>query len=205
MKKNSQHNTNKKLIGFVLVMALVVVGALGIYYRYMKKQQTDSLVHTPTTEAEKLIAKDMEIGYPETPTEVMKLWGRFNQCLYNTALDEEQFTALLKQLRTMYSSDLLEQNPEESHRSKLEQEISQFQEDKGNIVSYSTETGKSVQYETINDRECANIRISYFINRNGSYAKSYQDFILVKENDKWKILGFKEADTAGETKSEDEK
>lgn len=203
MKKNNP--INKKLIGFVLVMVLVVVGALGIYYKYMKRQQADSVTRTPTTETEKLIAKDMEMGYPETPTEVMKLWGRFNQCLYNTTLDEEQMIDLLKQLRTMYSSDLLEQNPEESHIDKLQKEISQFQDDKGNIVSYSTETGKSVQYKTINSRECANIRISYFINKKGSYAKSYQDFILVKEDGKWKILGFKEADTASETKSKDKK
>lgn len=195
MKKSNHQKTRKKIIGFVLVMGLIVVGALGIYYQYMKKQQTDSVVHTPTTETEKLIAKDLEMGYPETPTEVMKLWGRFNQCLYNTSLDEEQFTALLKQLRIMYSSDLLAQNPEETHSTNLKKEISKFQEDKGNIVSYSAETGKSVQYKTVNNRECANIRISYFINKKGSYVKSFQDFILVKEDNKWKILGFKEADT----------
>lgn len=195
MKKSNHQKTRKKIIGFVLVMGLIVVGALGIYYQYMKKQQTDSVVHTPTTETEKLMAKDLEMGYPETPTEVMKLWGRFNQCLYNTSLDEEQFTALLKQLRIMYSSDLLAQNPEETHSTNLKKEISKFQEDKGNIVSYSAETGKSVQYKTVNNRECANIRISYFINKKGSYVKSFQDFILVKEDNKWKILGFKEADT----------
>ncbi len=195
MKKGNQQNTRKRIIGFILVMGLLVVGALGIYYQYMKKQQAESAGHTPTTEVEKLIAKDLEMGYPETPTEVMKLWGRFNQCIYNSSYGDEQFETLLKQLRLLYSTDLLEQNPEKTHSANLKKEVNKFKEDKGNIVSYSAETGKSVQYQTINNRECANIRLSYFINKKGNYTKNYQDFILVKENNRWKILGFKEADT----------
>ena len=61
MKKGNQQNTRKRIIGFILVMGLLVVGALGIYYQYMKKQQAESAGHTPTTEVEKLIAKDLEM------------------------------------------------------------------------------------------------------------------------------------------------
>ena len=202
MEKDKGWKKQKNILSFVLVMALIVVGALGIYFQVMKEQQLDSAVHTPTTEVEKLIAKDLEIGYPETPTEVMKLWGRLNQCIYNSTLEEEEYNSLLKQLRVMYSTELLAQNPEESHSSKLKNEVEEFQNDKGKIVSYSAETGKSIQYKTIQHKECANIRISYFLNRNNEYAKSFQDFILVKEDGKWKILGFKEAETKPATKED---
>ncbi|MBO6108292.1 MAG: hypothetical protein J6P16_02680 [Eubacterium sp.] len=184
----------RSIATFSFVICLIAVAAVGGYYQVMKHQRMQDEVKTPTTELEKLIAKDLEIGYPETPTEVMKLWGRYNQCIYNTSVTDEEFTELLSQLRKMYSSDLLEVNSEDAQREKLKSEVEQFKDDKKKIVSYSAETGASVRYKTINDRECAYITISYFMNTGGrSYAKTFQDFILVRQNDRWKILGFRDA------------
>ena len=112
MKKKSGTNAKNKLILFIFLMCLLVVGGLVVYYQYMRKQQMQGMEKVPTTEAEKLIAKDMEVGYPETPTELLKLWGRINQCIYNTDLNDEEQEALFRQLRMMYSSELLEQNEE---------------------------------------------------------------------------------------------
>ena len=193
----------RSIVTFSFVICLIAVAAVGGYYQVMKRQRMKSEVKTPTTELEKLIAKDLEIGYPETPTEVMKLWGRLNQCLYNTSVSDEEFDQLLLQLRKLYSTDLIEANPEEQHHDKLKAEVEQFRDDKKKIVSYSADTGSAVQYKTINDRECSYLKISYFMNTGGrTYAKSYQDFILVRQNDRWKILGFKES--AQETVSKEE-
>ena len=193
----------RSIVTFSFVICLIAVAAIGGYYQIMKRQRMNSEVKTPTTELEKLIAKDLEIGYPETPTEVMKLWGRLNQCIYNTSVTDEEFDQLLKQLRTLYSTDLLEVNTEEAQREKLKSEVDQFKDDKKKIVSYSADTGASVQYKTINDRDCAYIKISYFMNTGGrSYAKTFQDFILVKQNDRWKILGFKEGTQEPVTREE---
>jgi hypothetical protein len=194
MEKKSGHKRSN-LIVFIVVMILVVAGGLVLYYRYMSKQQTEETAKTPSTEVEKLLAKDLETGYPETPTEVMKLWGRINQCMYNSKLTDEQFEALLGQLRMMYSTELLEQNPEESHLAKMQEEVSEFKSKKNKIVSYSAQTGTSVVYKSIQDRETSKARISYFINCSGTYLKQYQDYVLVDEDGKWKILGFKEIST----------
>ena len=204
MNKSMEFVAKKRrsIVTFSFVICLVAV-AIGGYYQIMKRQKLQSEVKTPTTELEKLIAKDLEIGYPETPTEVMKLWGRLNQCIYNTNMSDEEFDQLLSQMRAMYSTDLLEVNSEEQQREKLKAEVEQFKDDKKKIVSYSAETGASVQYKTINDRECAYIKISYFMNTGGrSYAKTFQDFILVKQNDRWKILGFKEGEQEPASKQE---
>ncbi len=189
VEKKKKHNG---LVVFVIVLCFVVAGCLIGYYKMMKRQQQTE-ESTPTTEAEKLIAKDLESDYPETPKEVMKLWGRINQCLYNTTLEDDQFTSLLGQLRVLYSSELLEENTEENHRKKLKEEIEEFRGDKGKIVSYSAETGKTVQYKKVNGKQCADIQISYFINQKSGYSKLYEDFVLVKEDGKWKVLGFKES------------
>ncbi|MBQ6537592.1 MAG: hypothetical protein IJL75_01675 [Eubacterium sp.] len=193
----------KSIITFSFIICILAVAAVGGYYQFMKRQQMQSEVKAPTTELEKLIAKDLDVGYPETPTEVMKLWGRLNQCIYNTKLDDDEFDALLKQLRTMYSSDLLAQNSEEEHRKNLENEVEQFKNDKKKILSYSAETGQKVKYKNIKGRDCANLSIRYFMNTGKrSYAKTFQDFILVSEDGKWKILGFKNGEEQTATKEE---
>lgn len=192
--KQGKSNRNK-LIMFIFVMILLVIGALIAYYQFMKKQQKQNLAQTPATEIEKLIAKDIEKGYPETPVELMKLWGRINQCLYNNELGEEQIEALTRQIRIMYSSELLEQNEEKAHIDRVKSEVGDFRKNKNKIVTYSTDTGTSVQYKTINNKECACIRISCFITQaKGGYMKVYQDFILGKEDGKWKVIGFQESE-----------
>ena len=193
-KKGRRKRKNKagSLTVFVVIMCLVVVGGLSVYYQIMKKQHMRTQTHTPTTETEKLIAKDLDVGYPETPMEVMKLWGRINQCMYNSALSDQQYTELLGQLRCLYSSELLEENKEEDHSVKLKNEIAEFQKNKSKIINYSAETGQKIQYKTIRDRDCAYIRISYFIGQKTGHIKLYQDYVLIQEERKWKILGFKE-------------
>ena len=205
MKKSVDYIAKKRrsIVTFSFVICLIAVAAVGGYYQVMKRQRMQSEVKTPTTELEKLIAKDLDIGYPETPTEVMKLWGRLNQCIYNTNVTDEEFDSLLLQLRKMYSTDLLDANPEEQHRESLKSEVDQFKDDKKKIVSYQADISSAVQYKTINHRECAYIRISYFMNTGGrSYAKTFQDFVLVRQNDRWKVLGFKNGQQEDASKAE---
>lgn len=201
MNNKQRKNVKKNITAFSFVMCMLIIGAMAVYYQYMKKQQ-QTAVQTPTTEVEKLIAKDFEMGYPETPVEVMKLWGRVNQCMYNSTLSDEQFTSLLKQLRTMYSSELLKENKEEEHSKKLKAEIEEFQSEKGKIVSYSTDTGMTTRYQTINGKECAYARLSFFANKGNGYVKIFQDYVLVRESDKWKILGFQPIEEKSAKKGE---
>ena len=193
MKKKSGTNAKNKLILFIFLMCLLVVGGLVVYYQYMRKQQMQGMEKVPTTEAEKLIAKDMEVGYPETPTELLKLWGRINQCIYNTDLNDEEQEALFRQLRMMYSSELLEQNEESTHMKKFTDEVEEFQDNKYKIVNFSVDKGANVQYKTINKSECADIHMYYFIKKSGKCIKNHQDFALIKEDDKWKVLGFQQS------------
>ena len=96
--KSFKPSTGKKLAAFSFFMCMVVIGGMAVYYQYMKRQQLKSTTQTPTTEVQKLIDKDLDQGYPETPVEVMKLWGRYNQCLYNSNMTDEQREELVKKL-----------------------------------------------------------------------------------------------------------
>ena len=39
--------------------------------------------------------------------------------------------------------------------------------------------------------------MAYFLNEKGNYSKSFQDYILIRENDQWKIMAFKKNEKAG--------
>lgn len=114
--------------------------------------------NTTASEAERLINKDLEVGYPDTPTEVLKLFGRMNQCIYNNNMSDKQFDELVNQMRLLYSNSLLSQNPFEEQRDNLKDEIQEFRKQKRRIANYTVDKGSSVKYKTIQNQDCAYVR-----------------------------------------------
>lgn len=182
------------IVAFVVVMCLLVAGALGIYYRFMARQQSSQEERTPATETEKLIAKDLEAGYPETPKEVMKLFGRLNQCIYNKSLSDEELSSLVNQLWILYSEDLKKENSLEKVEKNIRSEVKDFNKKKKKIVNYTIDEERNYQYKTIEGREMVYLKYSYFVRDGSDYSTWNQKAILVKEDDKWKLYGF---DSAG--------
>lgn len=93
---------------FAFFMCLIVIMGMMMYYRYMNRQRTEQTEKLPGTEIEKMLAKDMEDGYPETPKEVVGLYSRMIQCLYKGGMSDEEFDKVLEKVRLMYTSDLLD-------------------------------------------------------------------------------------------------
>ena len=189
------------LLTFVVIVSLVVLGALAVYYQYMKRQQMQETVHTPTTETEKLVAKALEMGYPETPKEVIKLFGRMNQCIYNKKLSDDDFSSLVGQLRTLYCDDLKELNSQEKMESDIEEEKETYQSQNRKIINYNIDEEQKYQYKTIDGVQMVYLKFSYFIRADSNYSTVNWYASLVKEDDKWQIrefnpLGTEEGDSA---------
>lgn len=190
MKNQEQQKNKRKIYAFVIVILLVVLGTLAVYYQYMKKQQMQETVHTPTSEAEKLIAKDLEMGYPETPKEVMKLFGRINQCIYNKKLSSENLSSLVGQLRELYCEKLQQQNKKEKMVEEITKEKKTYKSNKRKIINYNIAEEKDYEYKEIDGEELVYLNFSYFIRNSSEYSTVNWYAILVKENDKWKIREF---------------
>lgn len=189
---------------FVIIVSLVVLGSLALYYRHMKKQQMQQTVHTPTTETEKLIAKDLEMGYPETPKETMKLFGRINQCIYNKELSEEEFSALVKQLRVLYCEELKKINTETKLEESVKQSVDEYQMVNRKIVNYTIDEERNYEYTTIDGVEAVCVKFSTFMREGDKYSTWNQYAILIKEKDNWKIREFGSMPSV-ETKTENKK
>lgn len=184
----------KTLFAFIIVMCLLVLAALAIYYQYMKRQQSSEAERTPTTETEKLITKDLEKGYPETPKEVMKLFARFNQCIYNNGgLSDDERSSLVSQLQILYCEDLKKANTLEKMEQDIEADAKKFDKENKKIVNYTIDEEKNYDYKTIDGREMVYIKYSYFMREGTKYNTWNQKAVLVKEDDVWKILGFDSA------------
>lgn len=195
----------KNMTRFAFLTCLVVIGVLFVVYKFKNGDSTDSGDVTSASEVQRLSEKDLEDGYPETPAEVMKFLGRINQCMYNNEITEgEYFDGLLSQIRMLYSASLLEQNPLEEHAKNLREEVSAFASNKRKIVNYTVDKSSSVKYRTIGGQECAYIQMAYFFNEKGNYSKSFQDYVLVKEENRWKVLAFKKNEKAGQQEEKKE-
>lgn len=189
MKKSNKGN--KKVITAVTTMVVLAAFGLGGYYYLNNKP--DSVAVEKKTEAESILDKDFESSYPETPTEVVKMYCRITQYVYNSSLDDNTIQAMTDKMRELFSVELLTNNPREQHLQDLKKELEQYQKNKSTIANYTVEKNSSVDYKTVEKEDFATLEAAFLVNlkKSSSYKKSNEEFILRKEDGKWKILGWK--------------
>ena len=131
---------NKKKIGitFVALVCLAVV-VLTIFYMISNGKISGSRESKSST------------------TEVLKLYWRYNKCLYNTTLTDKEYNKLLKQLRKLYDAELLDvkDNAWEKMYKRLAKEQKSYKKKEQTISTYVVQPAGSIEYTTINKRECA--------------------------------------------------
>ncbi len=202
-KRTPAQKMAKNMTIFAFVTCLLAIGVIYVFYQHKNADKAESGNMPSATELQKLTEKDLEMGYPETPTEVVKFFARINQYIYNTGgLDDETFDKLLNQLRMLYSKSLLDQNTFEEQKENFIAEVQEFQKKKRKIANYTVDKESSLKYLDYDGQKCALIQISFFMTENGNYSKVFQDYILVKEEKHWKILAFKKNVNSNQEKSE---
>lgn len=202
-KRTPAQKMAKNMTIFAFVTCLLAIGVIYVFYQHKNADKAESGNMPSATELQKLTEKDLEMGYPETPTEVVKFFARINQYIYNTGgIDDETFDKLLNQLRALYSKSLLDQNTFEEQKENFIAEVQEFQKKKRKIANYTVDKESSLKYLDYDGQKCAFIQISFFMTENGNYSKVFQDYILVKEEKRWKILAFKKNVDSNKEKSE---
>lgn len=184
----------KKRGGVILLIliAVLIVGAFALVaYRTPKTAEEAAEV----TEKDALMSKNIEVSYPSTPREVLKLYNRYMVCLYgvesNQLTDDEVRTLGIK-MRQMYDEELLEANQQESHLQKLTQEIVAFQADEKVMIQANVCDSNEVDYIDVEGASGALLEASYFIKKGSKdFSRTYQQYLMRKDaNGNWKILGF---------------
>lgn len=186
--------STRKII-FAIVGMLCVAALVLVVYFLISQGKISSVRgnNGPSSEVEKLLNKDLESKYPELPTEVVKLYWRFNKCIYNNTMSDKQFEGLLEQLRMLYDDELLaeSENSWDTMYENLKAEKKQYAKKEQTIATYSVQQNSTVEYNTIDGRECATVITGTLLKAKSKREQTYEKFLLRKdEQGKWRILGW---------------
>ena len=193
----------KKITSAFFIMLIIVVLAVTGYYVINKKITQDAAdeVKLPNTEYGKLLAKDLDTAYPKTPTEVVKLYWRVNQCMYNEDdLSNSEFEGLLKQLRRLYDDEFLSHsdNSWDKMLKNFKLDKKKYKSNKQKISSYIVQDNDDVKFGEEKGKECAILYTNTLVKKGSDRVRLYEKFMCRKDSSgNWKILGWSNAAKEG--------
>lgn len=175
----------------VIIMVACVGLIIGGYFYLTNKNSGKMEEDVELTEVQQLITKDLDKNYPATPREVVKLYNRIIACFYNNEYTDDELYGLGDQARKLFDAELLDNNPRDEYFQNLKKDISEYQEKDKTIASSAVDSSNDVQYKEVDGDDCAYVKASYFIKEGSSYSRTYQMYVLRKDEDgNWKILVF---------------
>lgn len=184
----------KKAKYVIIAIACISVLCAGFYFFTQGNQDNEKTL----TEIEKVIVKDLKNNYPKTPREVVKFYNRIVKCYYGSEEPtEKQLNDLVDQMLCIMDDDLLLVNSRETYYNSVVQDIAYYKQNKKQLVSTDVCDSNEVKYVTDDKNgeeekdKLAYVNASYFMNEDGKFGYSYQQFVLREDEEgKWKILTF---------------
>ena len=179
----------------IIAIACICLICAGFFFLSKDTQPNEKNL----TEIEKVIVKDLKNNYPKTPREVVKFYNRIVKCYYGDKPTEAQLNDLVDQMLLILDEDLLLVNPRNAYYNSVVKDIASYKEKNKTLVSTDVCDSNDVVYVT-DEKDGANekdklayVNASYFINSDGNFGYSYQQFVLRQDEDGcWKILTFYE-------------
>lgn len=175
-------------IGIILMLLFGLA-----YYGYLtyRDASSPSEPETVVTEVDKLIFRDLETDYPNTPRKVVDFYSQITECFYSEDLTEEKLIKLCEQSEKLFDIELLNANPDETFLDNTKAAIEEYAKTGRVVTNYVLESSDDVEYTTQNGQTYATISVKYFLREKDGYGKTYEDFLLRKDGDgRWKIVGW---------------
>lgn len=178
----------------IIAIACICVICAGFFFFSQDNKEDEKNL----TEIEKVIVKDLDNNYPKTPREVVKFYNRLVKCYYGSEMPtEKQLGKLVDQMICLMDEDLLLVNLRDVYYNSVVSDINQYKNQKKQLVSTDVCDTNDVKYVTDDKNgqaekdNLAYVTASYFINTDGKFAYTYQEFVLRQDTKgNWKILTF---------------
>lgn len=186
-----------KKAGIFLAALICICVVLGGFYYVNDKKKTTAEDNTKLTEVEKVITKNLDSSYPKTPREVVKFYNRIITCYYANQYSEEQLNQLVDKAQELFDDELKQNNPKERYLLAVKTDVEKYESESKTISQSNVCDSNDVLYKTVDGDDLAYVTASYFIKEGTSYSKTYQEYVL-RKNDKgqWKILGYEKVEGA---------
>lgn len=181
----------KKTRGILAITLIIAFGV--VYYAFIADRGTEPQPVTMETndEVSKLIVRNLETDYPNSPREVVRFYSRIMQSYYALDYTEEELLKLVSQSRILFDPELLEGNPEETYIEDLKAEIKSYEEIEQTITNYKVAEVSKIQYYSENGLDYAKVPAEYTLKSKNGSSKVYEDYMLRKDEEgSWKILGW---------------
>jgi hypothetical protein len=173
----------------IVVMTLLAIIILLFYFYWTNRTSPIEDASANLTEVEKILNKDLELYYPETPREVVKLFGNMMKSLYDNPKDEE-VEALALKLRELYDSEFLTNNPQDAYLQNIISDIAAWKEKDRRITNYLLINENMEQENEIDGVNYAVNYISFTIQEGVKISENWKILLRQDEDKKWKILGW---------------
>lgn len=202
-KKQSkkERDTGKaQIIRFVIIAVLAACVILACYIRLTNQSKNSAEdAEENMTEVEILKQYDMQNDYPSTARDVVKLQCRFMKSIYNESLEESELSKLNEQTRVLYAGELLNENPESEQFANLKRDVEDFQSASKIYVNYTVDSENNVKYSKENGQEYAIVYVTCGIKESGNTNAVVEEYVLLKEDGQWKILGWQSQNLSDDT------
>lgn len=188
----------KKLAQLIGTLCLIGAVVLGVFLA-LNLREDDSVFSKDgekNTEAQNILAKDIDRNYPATVREVVRLFSRISQCYHNESISEDEFQSLVEMQRKLFDEEFLENNPLDTFTNNLAAEIDAAKAKKYQMVSWRVQKQSSVITWKDGDNSFASIVASFTMNsKDDGYTRTYEEFLLREdEKGRWKIVGWRLTD-----------
>lgn len=185
----------KKLAQLIGILCLVAVVVLGVFLGLVLRQEDNifSKDEKPNTEAQNILAKDIDRNYPATVREVVRLFSRISKCYHNEKISEEEFLDLVEMQRKLFDAEFLENNPLDTFTNNLAAEVDAAKAREYQMVNYRVQKQSSVEAWVDGENHFASIIASFTMNEKAAgYTKTFEQFLLREdEKGRWKIVGWR--------------
>lgn len=183
MAKGKRRSSGLKTV----ILAIFFVVIFLVFFKSLSDRAGEKRTEEAATEIDYLMNYDLYGNYPRTPRDVAKLHNRYFEILYGEGVTDEELVVMNQKIRGLYSSELLMYNDENTNLNKLKDNIEAVEEAGYEYRSYELPEASQVVYYTQEGKEMATLEVKIVLNVKNGMEYMYVKYVMVKENDQWRI------------------
>ena len=179
--------------GITVAAAVCVVLLCGGFY-FMKNSDGSQASKENLTVVQRINEKNLTDDYPKTPRAVIKLYNQIITSYYSgNNTDDEFLDMAFFPVYIIFDQDLADNNSKDDYKKSVETSIADYKNRTFKIRQTNVCDSDDVKYLTddSNGDKLAYVTASYFTEENKKFDKTYQMYVLRKDdNGDWKIRTF---------------
>ncbi len=170
-----------------VVLAIFFVVIFLVFFNSLSDRAGKKRTKETATEMEMLMNYDLYGNYPKTPRDVAKLHNRYFEMLYGKGVTDEELVVMNQKIRGLYSSELLMYNDENTNLKMLKENIQAVEDAGYEYRSYELPEASQIEYYNQEGKEMATLEVKIVFNVKKGMEYMYVKYVMVKENNQWKI------------------